>query len=128
MACCDRRLSLGATESVCPTCLATVPAERFAEGDVVYLRKACPDHGAVVYLADKLVQGETRVSLETRFAPGLDRFAGDPSALAGVRRRLASARAIFEAIEARIGSLAIDDDTALAPPTEGASWPAAIAV
>ena len=48
MACCDRRLSLGATESVCPTCLATVPAERFAEGDVVYLRKTCPEHGAVV--------------------------------------------------------------------------------
>jgi len=48
MACCDRRLSLGATESVCPTCLATVAAERFAEGDVVYLRKTCPDHGAVV--------------------------------------------------------------------------------
>ena len=46
MACCDRRLSLGATESVCPTCLATVPAERFAEGDVVYLRKTCPEHGA----------------------------------------------------------------------------------
>jgi uncharacterized radical SAM superfamily Fe-S cluster-containing enzyme len=48
MACCDRRLSLGATESVCPTCLATVPAERFAEGDVVYLRKTCAEHGAVV--------------------------------------------------------------------------------
>ena len=48
MACCDRRLSLGATESVCPTCLATVAAERFAEGDVVYLRKTCPEHGAVV--------------------------------------------------------------------------------
>ena len=47
MACCDRRMSLGATESVCPTCLATVAAERFAEGDVVYLRKTCPEHGAV---------------------------------------------------------------------------------
>ncbi len=48
MACCDRRLSLGVTQSVCPTCLAAVPAERFAEGDVVYLRKTCPEHGAVV--------------------------------------------------------------------------------
>ena len=72
------------------------------------------DESAVVYLADKLVQGETRVSLETRFAPALDRFAGDPSALAGVRRRLASARAICAAVEARIGSLAIDDDAAIA--------------
>jgi len=47
MACCDRGLSLGVTESVCPTCLATVPAERYADGDVVYLRKRCPEHGAV---------------------------------------------------------------------------------
>ena len=47
MACCERRLSLGVTESVCPTCLATVPAERYAQGDVVYLRKTCPEHGAV---------------------------------------------------------------------------------
>jgi putative nucleotidyltransferase with HDIG domain len=86
------------------------------------------DESAVVYLADKLVQGVSRVSLEARFAPALDRFAGDLSALAGVRRRLASARAIFEAIEARIGSVTIEDGAALAPPAEGASWPAAIAV
>jgi len=46
MACCDHRLSLGVTESVCPDCLATVPAERYAEGDVVYLGKRCPEHGA----------------------------------------------------------------------------------
>ncbi len=37
--------SLGATESVCPVCLATIPAERCAEGDTVYLRKTCPEHG-----------------------------------------------------------------------------------
>jgi len=86
------------------------------------------DESAVVYLADKLVQGVSRVSLEARFAPAPDRFAGDLSALAGVRRRLASARAIFEAIEARIGSVTIEDGAALAPPAEGASWPAAIAV
>lgn len=86
------------------------------------------DEGAVVYLADKLVQGETRVSLEARFAPALDRFAGDPSALAGVRRRLASARAIFEAIEARIGDLGKADETAPATPAGGGSWPAAIAI
>jgi CTP:molybdopterin cytidylyltransferase MocA len=86
------------------------------------------DESAVVYLADKLVQGETRVTLETRFAPGLDRFAGDPSALAGVRRRLANARAIAEALEARIGPLAVDDGAALAAPAGGGSWPAAIAV
>ena len=30
------------------------------------------DEGAVVYLADKLIQGETRVRLEERFAPAID--------------------------------------------------------
>ena len=86
------------------------------------------DESAVVYLADKFVRGETRVSLEARFAPGLDRFAGDPSALAGVRRRLANAGAIAKALEARIGPLGIDDETTHGQPAGGGSWPAAIAV
>lgn len=42
------RLSLGRTRSVCPECLATIPAERFAVGDTVYLDKTCPEHGRVV--------------------------------------------------------------------------------
>jgi hypothetical protein len=42
---CERRVFLGATESVCPICLATAPAERYAEGDAVYLEKTCPEHG-----------------------------------------------------------------------------------
>ena len=63
------------------------------------------DDGAIVYLADKLIQGERAVSLEARFAPALVRFADDPGALAGARRRLAAALAIRDAIEARIGSL-----------------------
>jgi len=37
---------LSATESVCPVCLRRIPAERVAEGDNVYLRKTCPDHGS----------------------------------------------------------------------------------
>ncbi len=45
MTCCDRRLQLGLTESVCPVCLATIPAERVAEGGTVYLKKTCPEHG-----------------------------------------------------------------------------------
>jgi hypothetical protein len=40
-----RERSLAATESVCPVCLARIPAERVARGENVYLRKACPDHG-----------------------------------------------------------------------------------
>jgi uncharacterized radical SAM superfamily Fe-S cluster-containing enzyme len=48
MTCCARRLSLGVTESVCPECLAAIPAERIVEGDTVYLRKTCADHGTTV--------------------------------------------------------------------------------
>src|SRR5208337_4611925 len=44
MTCCANP-SLGVTESVCPECLATIPAERIAEGDTVYLRKTCREHG-----------------------------------------------------------------------------------
>jgi uncharacterized radical SAM superfamily Fe-S cluster-containing enzyme len=47
MNCCDRHLRLGLTESVCPVCLATIPAERVAEGGTVYLKKTCPEHGTV---------------------------------------------------------------------------------
>ena len=37
--------SLGVTASVCPVCLERIAAERIAEGDVVFLRKTCPNHG-----------------------------------------------------------------------------------
>ena len=33
------------TESVCPECLARIPAERVACGEDVNLRKTCPEHG-----------------------------------------------------------------------------------
>ncbi len=42
------RLSFGRTRSVCPDCLKTIPAERFAVGDAVYLDKTCPEHGRFV--------------------------------------------------------------------------------
>ena len=61
------------------------------------------DESAVVYLADKLVKGEERVSLAARFAPAFVRFADDPEALAGAMRRHAGAQAILSAIESRIG-------------------------
>jgi molybdenum cofactor cytidylyltransferase len=63
------------------------------------------DESAVVYLADKLVRGESRVPLESRFASARVRFAANPSGLAAVERRLASARAILRAIESRVGRL-----------------------
>lgn len=33
------------TESVCPECLARIPAQRILRGDDIYLRKSCPEHG-----------------------------------------------------------------------------------
>ncbi|MCE1237294.1 MAG: radical SAM protein [Hyphomicrobiales bacterium] len=45
MSCCERRLKLADTESVCPVCLETIPAERWAIGDEVRLIKTCPEHG-----------------------------------------------------------------------------------
>jgi 7,8-dihydro-6-hydroxymethylpterin dimethyltransferase len=36
---------IGQTESLCPVCLAKIPAQRVIEGDNVYLEKSCPDHG-----------------------------------------------------------------------------------
>lgn len=36
---------LAGTESVCPVCLKALPAELVGEGDSVYIRRVCPDHG-----------------------------------------------------------------------------------
>ncbi|NLF51687.1 MAG: radical SAM protein [Leptolinea sp.] len=36
---------LSNTESVCPVCLKRIKAERVQKGDVIYLRKTCPEHG-----------------------------------------------------------------------------------
>lgn len=37
--------TLSITESVCPECLARIPAERVQRGEDVYLRKTCAEHG-----------------------------------------------------------------------------------
>ncbi|SDF35390.1 radical SAM (seleno)protein TrsS [Sporomusa acidovorans] len=36
---------LSTTESVCPECLARIPAKRLARGSKVFLQKQCPQHG-----------------------------------------------------------------------------------
>jgi len=38
-------IAITTTESLCPHCLARIPAERRDEGDVVVLVKSCPEHG-----------------------------------------------------------------------------------
>ena len=37
---------IGRTQSVCPVCLKRIPAERVKEGDCVFLRKTCGEHGS----------------------------------------------------------------------------------
>lgn len=58
----------------------------------------------LVYLADKLVQGGTRVSLERRFGQKLERFAHDAGATAAIRRRLANALHMLRRVEAAAGA------------------------
>jgi hypothetical protein len=58
---------------------------------------------AVVFLADKLIQGENLVSLEERFRPALERFRKDPQAWEAANHRLMTAKLIARSIEDRIG-------------------------
>jgi uncharacterized radical SAM superfamily Fe-S cluster-containing enzyme len=41
----DEEAILGTTESLCPDCLARIPARKVAVGGNVYLAKTCPAHG-----------------------------------------------------------------------------------
>lgn len=58
---------------------------------------------AVVFLADKLIQGENLVSLEERFRPALERFKEDLAAWKAANQRFLTARLIAKAVEDRIG-------------------------
>ncbi len=57
----------------------------------------------IVFLADKLVEGDTPVTLEERFTHRSTLYEGDPDATAAVARRLAQARAVQNEVERRIG-------------------------
>jgi putative nucleotidyltransferase with HDIG domain len=56
------------------------------------------DERAVVYLADKQVQKTARVTVDRRFQSTLDRFAGDPEAVAAINRRKKDAIEILNKI------------------------------
>ncbi len=60
----------------------------------------------VVYLADKLVSGENRVSLETRFQAKLIRYSNDPQAKAAVEKRLSNAMKMKMRVESETGKSA----------------------
>lgn len=60
----------------------------------------------IVFLADKMVSGSTRVSIEERFQQKLNLYRDDPAACAAIGRRLLQARTVLTAIEEEIsGSL-----------------------
>ncbi|SJZ53710.1 HD domain-containing protein [Consotaella salsifontis] len=60
------------------------------------------DERAVLFLAEKLVQGERRVSLAERFAPAFTRFGSDPEAVREISARLATAETMLHAVESEI--------------------------
>ena len=62
-----------------------------------------PSAAEILYLADKLVAGSRRVTLEERFAPKLARFAGQAGPLTAIRRRLDAARQIQHRVERLTG-------------------------
>ena len=57
------------------------------------------DERSLLYLADKLVQGERYVGLDERFRASEFRFQDRPEALAAVRRRKAIAQKILERVQ-----------------------------
>lgn len=61
------------------------------------------DERAIVYLADKLVSADRRVTLDERFASALLRFQDNPEALAAAQHRKAVAGQIAAAVESRAG-------------------------
>ena len=60
---------------------------------------------AIVFLADKLVHRNCRVSLEERYRPSFERFREQPEALSGATRRYETALAILAAVERKARAL-----------------------
>lgn len=57
------------------------------------------NEAAIIFLADKLVSKDRRVSLEERYRPSFERFRDQPEALQGATRRYETARAILALVE-----------------------------
>lgn len=83
------------------------------------------DECAVVYLADKLTSGEHPVTIDQKFEAALRRSGDDPAALDAVQRRMATAKAVALAVEARVGaalaSVVNEDSGPLAKPVASLS-------
>ncbi len=61
------------------------------------------DEAGLVYLADKLIQGDQISSLDLRFSRGLERHGDEPGARADIQRRWDNALKLQEKLEAALG-------------------------
>jgi len=87
-----------------------------------------PREAEIVFLADKRLAGDRRVSLASRFMPRITQSGDDPAALAAARRRLSQALRIQEAIARLIGRdldeiLAEELDDLFLSPAPGSGLP-----
>ncbi|MTJ81482.1 MAG: NTP transferase domain-containing protein [Telmatospirillum sp.] len=82
------------------------------------------DESALVFLADKLVRGDSLVSLEQRFSETFQRLAGNPGAVAAALTRLGVAEAIARTIERETGRPVADILTL--PSASGCEKPASV--
>lgn len=67
------------------------------------------DEAAIVFLADKLVQGDRLVTLAERFGPALNKFSDSPEIVNSVLRRMRTAEAISERIVGLLGISSFDE-------------------
>jgi molybdenum cofactor cytidylyltransferase len=86
------------SEMGCPLVAGVVSSHM----DIVYHRGSV-DEAALVYLADKLVNGDQVVPFEERFKRGMKKFRESPEILEAVRVRWNHAKLIREDVEAALG-------------------------
>lgn len=66
--------------------------------DIEFAADTAIDEAAVVFLADKLIQGDNPVTLAEHFRPALMKFAGSPAVVAQVLRRMRTAETISDRV------------------------------
>jgi len=66
------------------------------------------DEMAIVFLADKLVQGDKRISLAERFHPALQKFRDNPEISRAVRQKMQAAETIQEKVLHTLGAKYFD--------------------
>ena len=77
--------------------------------DFAFREDGAIDEAAIVFLADKLVCGEQRVTLWERFRPSMERFADQPEAVAAIVQRMQSAIDIQHKIFRILGIRSFDE-------------------